>query len=265
MLKKCGMFIIILGLLAGCSSKEHESQNKDSKKKEKTEQVAKTTAIPSDKETAEQLTSDFENDIITCINNITASQDDYKIGVITDPQTKHIQVDTTSLQNSLDEINQAINYYAKMPYYYDETKHEESRELLKGVMNELSSARQGMTDFLADQTNQEAFTSMDTRMTTMNEKLIQMDEKFAVEQGESVTITDDNTTTDSSPYTEEELQSDPTAPSDNPADYDSNGEYVPADGPTDNPADYDADGEYKPVEDMTQEEIQQELEDMLGN
>lgn len=66
-------------------------------------------------------------------------------------------------------------------------------------------------------------------------------------------------------YTEEELESDPAAPSSNPDDYNSDGEYVPADGPTDNPEDYNSDGEYKPVEDMTQEEIQAELEEMLGN
>ncbi|MEM5011892.1 hypothetical protein WKH57_14310 [Niallia taxi] len=71
--------------------------------------------------------------------------------------------------------------------------------------------------------------------------------------------------TDSSPYTKEELQSDPTAPSENLEDYNSDGEYVPLDGPTDNAADYNGDGEYKPVEDMTQDEIQKELESMIGN
>jgi major membrane immunogen (membrane-anchored lipoprotein) len=37
----------------------------------------------------------------------------------------------------------------------------------------------------------------------------------------------------------------------------------PADRQTDNPADYNSDGEYKPVDDMTQDEIQAELEGML--
>jgi outer membrane biosynthesis protein TonB len=66
------------------------------------------------------------------------------------------------------------------------------------------------------------------------------------------------------PYTEEELESDPEAPSENPEDYNSDGEYVPEDGPTDNPADYNSDGEYKPADKMTQQEIEQELEDMLN-
>lgn len=65
------------------------------------------------------------------------------------------------------------------------------------------------------------------------------------------------------PYTEEELENDSTAPSTNPDDYNADGEYVPEDGPTNNPADYNSDGEYKPAEDMTQEEIEQELMDML--
>jgi hypothetical protein len=38
---------------------------------------------------------------------------------------------------------------------------------------------------------------------------------------------------------------------------------VPNDKPKSNPADYNREGEYKPVEDMTQEEIQAELEEML--
>ena len=49
----------------------------------------------------------------------------------------------------------------------------------------------------------------------------------------------------------------------NPANYDKDGQYVPANGPYYNPADYNKDGEYKPVENMTQEEIQAELEGML--
>lgn len=35
--------------------------------------------------------------------------------------------------------------------------------------------------------------------------------------------------------------------------------------PSTNPEDYNSDGEYKPVEDMTQEEIEAELEEMLGD
>lgn len=66
-----------------------------------------------------------------------------------------------------------------------------------------------------------------------------------------------------SPYTEEELEADPEAPSTNPDDYDSNGQYVPSDGPSDNAEDYDAEGDYSPIEDMTQDEIEAELESML--
>lgn len=79
------------------------------------------------------------------------------------------------------------------------------------------------------------------------------------------TDTIDDSSADESPYTEDELQSDPTAPSTSPDDYNSDGEYVPESGPTDSPADYNSDGEYKPVEEMTQEEIQEELEKMLGD
>ena len=74
--------------------------------------------------------------------------------------------------------------------------------------------------------------------------------------------TDENS---KSPYTKEELESDPRAPSTDPNDYNENGEYVPQDGPSDNPADYNSDGEYKPVEEMTQDEIEQELEEILGD
>lgn len=56
----------------------------------------------------------------------------------------------------------------------------------------------------------------------------------------------DNGESDSSIYTEEELESDPKAPSSNPNDYND-------------------EGEYKPVEDMTQEEIEKELESMIGD
>ena len=79
------------------------------------------------------------------------------------------------------------------------------------------------------------------------------------------TDSESNTNSSDSPYTKEELEDDPSAPSTNPSDYNEDGEYVPADGPTDNPADYNSNGEYKPVEDMTQEEIQAELEAMFGN
>jgi hypothetical protein len=68
---------------------------------------------------------------------------------------------------------------------------------------------------------------------------------------------------DKSPYTNEELESDPYAPSTNPDDYDENGQYVPADGPSNNSEDYDTEGNYRPLEDMTQEEIEAELETML--
>lgn len=41
--------------------------------------------------------------------------------------------------------------------------------------------------------------------------------------------------------------------------------YIPSGGNSGNPADYNSKGEYKPVEDMTQEEIQAELEEILGD
>lgn len=44
------------------------------------------------------------------------------------------------------------------------------------------------------------------------------------------------------PYSEEELKSDPRAPSTNIEDYNSDGEYVPADGISDDPGDYNANG-----------------------
>lgn len=70
----------------------------------------------------------------------------------------------------------------------------------------------------------------------------------------------EDTSNTNSPYTEAELINDPSAPSTNPNDYNSNGEYVPSNGPSDNPADYNSDGEYKPIEDMTEEEKLAELE-----
>lgn len=70
---------------------------------------------------------------------------------------------------------------------------------------------------------------------------------------------------ETSPYTKEELESDSKAPSTNPEDYNSDGEYVPSGGVSDDPADYNSKGEYQPVEDMTQEEIQAGLEEMFGN
>ncbi|MGG3925685.1 lipoprotein [Metabacillus fastidiosus] len=95
-----------------------------------------------------------------------------------------------------------------------------------------------------------------------------------IEVNESV---DSSTSTDStddsyeyksnsgSPYTKEELENDPSAPSTNPNDYNADGEYVPEGGISDNPADYNADGEYKPIEDMTQEEKEAELIEMFEN
>jgi hypothetical protein len=68
----------------------------------------------------------------------------------------------------------------------------------------------------------------------------------------------------SSSYTKEQLEKDKRAPSKNPADYNSNGEFVPRNGISSNPADYNAKGEYKPVDQMTKEEKRKELEDMLG-
>jgi hypothetical protein len=65
-------------------------------------------------------------------------------------------------------------------------------------------------------------------------------------------------------YTKEQLENDPRAPSKDPADYNSNGEYVPKNGVSKNPGDYNANGDYKPVDQMTQEEKRKELEDMLG-
>lgn len=67
-----------------------------------------------------------------------------------------------------------------------------------------------------------------------------------------------------SPYTKEELENDPTAPSTNPNDYNANGEYVPKNGSSDNPADYSIDGEYIPVEEMTDEEIVEELNRLIN-
>ncbi|WP_438351375.1 hypothetical protein ACP8HI_12430 [Paenibacillus sp. FA6] len=65
-------------------------------------------------------------------------------------------------------------------------------------------------------------------------------------------------------YTREELESDKRAPSINPNDYDSEGQYLPKNGISDDAKDYNFDGEYKPVEEMTKEEIEAELMEMLG-
>ncbi|WP_047152194.1 hypothetical protein [Aneurinibacillus tyrosinisolvens] len=73
-----------------------------------------------------------------------------------------------------------------------------------------------------------------------------------------------NSSNNISPYTKEELEANPTAPSTDPRDYNANGEYVPHDGPSNNPADYDMNtGKYRPIEDMTKEEIQAEVVEMM--
>ncbi|OAS14695.1 hypothetical protein A8708_23640 [Paenibacillus oryzisoli] len=69
---------------------------------------------------------------------------------------------------------------------------------------------------------------------------------------------------DSHVYTKDQLERDSRAPSKNPEDYNSKGEYVPKNGASKNPADYNANGEYKPVESMTKEEKRKELEEMLS-
>jgi hypothetical protein len=81
--------------------------------------------------------------------------------------------------------------------------------------------------------------------------------------GEEEVIEETDDSSEEPVYTEEELKYDETAPSRDPEDYNEDGEFVPKDGPSDDPADYNSDGEYKPVEDMTQEEIEQELTDIL--
>lgn len=90
---------------------------------------------------------------------------------------------------------------------------------------------------------------------------------------ETPSSTDSNTST----YT----PSTPSTTSRNEADYNSKGEYKPADsmtkdelrdelediiesGPAYSPQDYNSSGEHKPVDKMTQDEIRAELEDMLN-
>lgn len=90
-------------------------------------------------------------------------------------------------------------------------------------------------------------------------------ERFELLPDIQPTITTSPTQKSESAYTKEELENDPRAPSTNPEDYNSDGEYVPSGGPTDNPADYDSGGNYKPIESMTQDEIEAELKEMLGN
>ncbi|MGG0793169.1 hypothetical protein ABE137_03955 [Brevibacillus laterosporus] len=68
-----------------------------------------------------------------------------------------------------------------------------------------------------------------------------------------------------SPYTRDELLQDPTAPSKDPRDYDSNGQFVPHNGPSKNAADYNSLGEYKPIEKMSKKEMEEEFLKMLEN
>ncbi|RAP27620.1 hypothetical protein C2W64_00768 [Brevibacillus laterosporus] len=56
---------------------------------------------------------------------------------------------------------------------------------------------------------------------------------------------------------------DPTAPSKDPRDYDSNGQFVPHNGPSKDAADYNSFGEYKPIEKMSQKELEEEFSKML--
>lgn len=92
------------------------------------------------------------------------------------------------------------------------------------------------------------------------------DKYFAKEDDEdNAILMNDDDDSNGNYYTKEELESDPVAPSTDPADYNSNGEYVPKNGPSSNPADYNANGEYDPIDGKSNEEIEQELEDMLTN
>ncbi|WP_350302198.1 hypothetical protein [Peribacillus frigoritolerans] len=109
-------------------------------------------------------------------------------------------------------------------------------------------------------------TNVDTDSPSANTKENNSDSETVPENKPTISSADSNDDIEGqSPYTEDELEADPKAPSTYPNDYNEDGEFVPEGGPTDNPADYNSNGEYKPVDDMTQEEIQQELEDMLGN
>jgi hypothetical protein len=47
----------------------------------------------------------------------------------------------------------------------------------------------------------------------------------------------DSSSDSQSPYTKEQLENDPNAPSTDPRDYNADGQYVPHGGPSDNPAD----------------------------
>ncbi|WP_052723849.1 DUF4179 domain-containing protein [Paenibacillus wulumuqiensis] len=104
----------------------------------------------------------------------------------------------------------------------------------------------------------------------INELVMQAKEFEAKQSAATASTSSENSSNSSSTlssdssYTRDELESDPLAPSTNPDDYNSYGEYAPAGGYSIDPADYNYEGEYKPVESMTQEEKQAELEEMLG-
>lgn len=114
-----------------------------------------------------------------------------------------------------------------------------------------------------------ATAALDKREQLINKLVIQAKEfeakKISSSATSNVTPSSSSSTAHSdSPYTREELENDPLAPSINPNDYNSNGDYVPADGISSNPGDYNYDGEYKQSENMTKEEKDAELADMLS-
>ncbi|MCL9662100.1 hypothetical protein L2089_15505 [Paenibacillus hunanensis] len=114
-----------------------------------------------------------------------------------------------------------------------------------------------------------ATAALDKREQLINKLVIQAKEFEAKKISSSATsnVTPSNSSSTAhfdSPYTREELENDPLAPSTNPNDYNANGDYVPADGISSNPGDYNYDGEYKQSENMTKEEKDAELADMLS-
>lgn len=243
-MKKIGIFLILFFVLTGCSAVKTEISDSINKKINNDESIMKYI---SGKVEYNHNTS-LENDGYSYEKFDLYATSNKKFDNLTDSEKYDVLLKITSLIQDKTSDDYTFDCGEKKVCAYTSVK-------LSYNDDTYSFDSLDVNDVLELQYNGEVVYSEGSNSDTTS----------GTNEDDTKTTTTDDTTTGSSPYSEEELQSDPTAPSDNPADYDSKGEYVPADGPTDNPADYNADGKYKPVEDMTQEEIQQELEDMLGN
>lgn len=99
----------------------------------------------------------------------------------------------------------------------------------------------------------------------VEEETVDVNESYESDSTPSNSV--ESETKSESTDTEDKLKPNPWTPTEKVEvyKYKANGKPVPKNVPSDNPADYNIDGEYKPADKMSQDEIKAELEDMFGN